>query len=51
MGNHGMDKYYQPEERMNESYATKAKVLYSDTGLYFLFDCADKKLTTYNDGR
>jgi hypothetical protein len=27
-------------------YQTKAKVLYSDTGIYFLFNCADEKLTT-----
>ena len=27
-------------------YSTKVKVLYSEKGLYFLFDCADKKLTT-----
>ncbi len=27
------------------SYATKAKVLYSGTGIYFLFNCEDKKLT------
>jgi hypothetical protein len=27
-------------------YSTKVKVLYSGTGLYFLFDCEDKKLTT-----
>lgn len=26
-------------------YTTKAKVLYSDTGIYFLFFCEDKKLT------
>lgn len=26
-------------------YETKAKVLYSETGLYFLFSCEDKKLT------
>jgi len=26
------------------TYITKAKVLYSETGLYFLFDCEDKKL-------
>lgn len=26
-------------------YKTKAKVLYSETGIYFLFDCQDKKLT------
>lgn len=28
-----------------EKYATKSKVLYSETGIYFLFDCVDKKLT------
>jgi hypothetical protein len=28
------------------SYATKAKVLYSPTGIYFLFDCEDKKLVS-----
>jgi hypothetical protein len=27
-----------------ETYVTKAKVLYSDSGMYFLFDCQDKKL-------
>jgi len=27
-------------------YKTKAKVLYSSTGIYFLFDCEDQKLTT-----
>ena len=27
------------------AYATKAKVLYSDTGIYFLFSCGDTKLT------
>jgi len=27
------------------TYLTKAKVLYSETGIYFLFDCEDKKLT------
>jgi hypothetical protein len=27
-------------------YQTKVKVLYSETGIYFLFDCADKKLTS-----
>jgi hypothetical protein len=26
-------------------YSTRAKVLYSETGIYFLFDCIDKKLT------
>ena len=28
-----------------ELLTTKAKVLYSETGIYFLFDCQDKKLT------
>lgn len=27
-------------------YKTRAKVLYSGTGIYFLFDCEDKKLTS-----
>ena len=27
-------------------YETKVKVLYSETGIYFLFDCEDEKLTT-----
>ncbi len=27
-------------------YHTSTKVLYSETGIYFLFDCKDKKLTT-----
>lgn len=27
-------------------YETRAKVLYSDTGVYFLFDCQDNKLTS-----
>jgi hypothetical protein len=27
-------------------YETKARVLYSGTGIYFLFDCRDKKLTS-----
>jgi hypothetical protein len=35
-----------PARRANsDGYATKAKVLYSETGIYFLFNCADKKLT------
>jgi hypothetical protein len=29
-----------------EGYHTRTKVLYSETGIYFLFDCKDKKLTT-----
>jgi hypothetical protein len=28
------------------AYKTKVKVLYSETGIYFLFNCEDKKLTT-----
>ena len=28
-----------------ENYLTKAKLLYSETGMYFLFFCEDKKLT------
>ena len=28
---------------------TKAKILYSDAGIYFLFDCRDNKLTTTMD--
>lgn len=28
-----------------ESLTTKVKTLYSETGIYFLFDCQDKKLT------
>jgi len=31
-------------------YTTKAKVLYSDKGIYFLFDCVDKKLTSTMKG-
>jgi len=30
----------------SSSYRTKAKVLYSETGIYFLFDCEDSKLTS-----
>ena len=29
-----------------ETYSTKAKVLYSEKGIYFLFDCEDKKLSS-----
>lgn len=28
-----------------DNYTTKSKILYSDTGIYFLFDCVDKKLS------
>jgi len=30
---------------IDESRATKAKVMYSETGIYCLFDCLDKKIT------
>jgi hypothetical protein len=30
----------------DEGYSTKVKVLYSQTGIYFLFNCNDKKLTS-----
>ena len=32
-----------------ESHITKAKVLYSETGIYFLFHCQDNKLTAAMD--
>ena len=35
----------------NETYNTKAKVLYSETGIYIFFDCQDKKLTSRIYGR
>lgn len=34
----------------NSTYRTKVKVLYSGTGIYFLFDCDDKKLTSTMQG-
>jgi len=34
----------------NSPYQTRAKVLYSGTGIYFLFDCGDKKLTSKMKG-
>jgi len=35
-----------PQRNSNGAdYNTKAKVLYSETGMYFLFSCEDKKLT------
>jgi len=34
------------QEQNNASYLTKVKVLYSKTGIYFLFNCGDKKLTS-----
>jgi len=32
------------------TYSTKAKAMYSETGIYFLFDCQDKILTTTLNG-
>lgn len=41
------------QQRTNkpETYSTNAKILYSENGIYVLFDCSDKKLisTKYND--
>jgi len=34
------------QDQSNSSYVTKVKVLYSPTGIYFLFNCGDKKLTS-----
>ena len=31
--------------KKTDTYLTRAKVLYSETGIYFLFDCEDKVLT------
>ena len=35
-----------PQGQNISAYNTKVKVLYSGTGIYFLFNCEDKKLTT-----
>ncbi len=35
-----------PRNNNSTDYQTKVKVLYSETGIYFLFDCKDKKLTS-----
>jgi Carbohydrate family 9 binding domain-like len=32
------------QDQNNTAYQTKVKVLYSETGIYFLFNCKDKKL-------
>ena len=32
------------------TYSTRAKAMYSETGIYFLFDCQDKTLTTTLNG-
>lgn len=34
-----------PKRDGNSSYSTKVKLLYSDKGIYTLFDCEDKKIT------
>jgi Carbohydrate family 9 binding domain-like len=34
------------QEGNTSSYKTKTKVLYSETGIYFLFNCEDQKLTS-----
>ncbi len=34
------------EDPENPAYTTKVKILYSETGIYFLFNCGDKKLTS-----
>lgn len=34
------------QETSGVRYATKAKILYSSTGIYFLFHCMDRKITT-----
>src|SRR6266705_3688200 len=36
-------------QRAGESLTTKVKALYSGTGMYFLFNCQDKKLTSTMD--
>jgi hypothetical protein len=35
-----------PQGSGKATFATRAKVLYSETGIYFLFSCEDKKLTS-----
>jgi len=35
-----------PNNQKNSPYNTRCKVLYSDTGIYFLFNCEDKKITS-----
>lgn len=34
------------QQDSNSSYRTRVKVLYSTTGVYFLFNCGDKKITS-----
>ncbi|MCJ7449514.1 MAG: carbohydrate-binding family 9-like protein [Bacteroidales bacterium] len=38
--------YLSQREQNTKPYQTKVKVLYSGTGIYFLFECEDKKLTS-----
>lgn len=38
--------YLSTQEGTISKYITRVKVLYSETGLYFLFNCGDKKLTS-----
>jgi Carbohydrate family 9 binding domain-like len=52
-GNGGSDAWIKtewiklvPQGSNNIDYETKVKVLYSGTGIYFLFSCRDEKLTT-----
>src|SRR5664279_3396491 len=41
----GWINLYQPDPA-DPAYNTKVKVLYSKSGIYFLFNCGDKKLTS-----
>ena len=34
------------QDKPDSSYKTKVKVLYSEKGIYFLFNCEDKRLTS-----
>jgi len=44
--NTGWINLAQQDQNSSSLYKTKVKVLYSDAGLYFLFSCDDKKLTS-----
>lgn len=35
-----------PQEGTTSEYTTRVKILYSETGIYFLFSCDDKKITS-----
>ncbi len=39
-----------PQNSSPDLYSTKVKVLHSETGIYFLFSCGDKKLTSTLNG-